>query len=201
MIVASSAIRRLAVLLGLSILWLLLCGGPALAHARLLQADPASGERLSKLPEQVRLQFNEPIEAEFTPVKVFDPNGDRVDQDDACVDPEDARVLVSDLGEPPEGSRTGVYKVEWRVTSDDGHPVNDTYGFTVAGSDESQSGAQAGTGAGEAEEQPSDQSGSETGVQQDADGISSHIVHIVGLGIGVIVLLVLMLRQRIKGKS
>lgn len=197
---ASSAIRRLAALLGLSVLWLLLCGGPVLAHARLLQADPAGGERLSKPPEQVRLQFSEPIEAEFTPIKVFDPNGDRVDQDDARVDPEDARVLVSDLEELPEGSRTGVYKVEWRVTSADGHPVNDTYGFTVADSDESQSAAQS-TGAGEAEEQPSDRSGSETGVPEDADTISSHIVHIVGLGVGVVVLLVLVLLQRIKGRS
>ena len=185
------SVRRLTALLGLSGVWLLLWCTPALAHARLLETDPTDGARLSQPPEQVRLRFNEPIEAEFSPLKVFDPQGDRVDRDNARIASDDARVLVADLEELPEGSRTGVYTVEWRVTSADGHPVNGTYGFNVTGTstDESQSGTQV------------DAEDTEESGQQDASAISAQAIHIVGLAIGIVVVLVLALSQRVKGKG
>ena len=120
---------RLAALFGLSAVWLLLVCGLALAHARLVETYPADGGTLVEPPEQVQLLFNEPVEAEFNPVEVYDQGGDRVDEDDARVSPNDARLLVADLGELSEGS----YTVEWRVTSTDAHPISGTYGFTVDG--------------------------------------------------------------------
>ena len=131
--------RRLVVLLWLSVGWLLLSCVPALAHATLLQATPAGGARLGESPEQVRLRFNEPVDAEFDPLKVYDAEGERVDKDDARVDPNDARDLVEGLKDLPKGS----YKVEWRVTSIDGHVVSGEYGFSVTGSggQDSQNGA------------------------------------------------------------
>ena len=93
---------------------------PALAHAT-LRESPASGASLRGTPEQVRLRFSEPVDAEFDPVRVFDAEGERVDEDDARVDPEDARVLPAGLEDLPQGS----YRVEWRVTSVDGHVVED----------------------------------------------------------------------------
>ena len=78
-------------------------------------------------PEQVRLRFSEPVDAEFDPVRVFDAEGERVDEDDARVDPEDARVLLAGLEDWPCCS----YRVEWRVTSVDGHVVEDAYAFNV----------------------------------------------------------------------
>jgi copper resistance protein C len=122
--------RRLVGLLWLSVGWLLLSCIPVLAHATLLQATPAAGARLDEPPEQVRLRFNEPVNAEFDPLEVRDASGKRVDQDDARIDPNDARVLVEGLKEMPKGS----YKVEWRVTSVDGHVVSGEYGFSVTGS-------------------------------------------------------------------
>lgn len=183
--------RRLIALLGLSAVWLILSCTPVLAHARLLQTDPANGARLSQPPEQVRLSFDEPIEAEFTPVKVSDQQGNRVDRDDARVDPNDARVLTADLEELPEGT----YTVEWRVTSADTHPVNGTYRFTVTGTgtDESQGATQAGEDVGDSGGQPSDQT--EPGVQG-TGGITDHIVHIVGLGLGTLIFLALVLLRR-----
>ena len=121
---------RLVGLLWLSVGWLLLSCIPALAHATLLQATPAGEARLGESPEQVRLRFNEPVDAEFDPLKVYDADGKRVDEDDARIDPDDARVLVEGLKELPKGS----YKVEWRVTSVDGHVVSGEYGFSVTGS-------------------------------------------------------------------
>lgn len=131
---------RLAALFGLSAAWLLLLCGPALAHARLVETYPTDGGILTEPPEQVQLLFNEPIEAEFEPIKVYDQEGDRVDEDDARVSPNDARLLVADLGGLSEGSCT----VEWRVTSADAHPVSGAYEFVVG-----TSAADASEGAGE----------------------------------------------------
>ena len=119
--------RRLAALFGLSAVWLLLVCGLALAHARLVETYPADGGTLVEPPEQVQLLFNEPVEAEFNPVEVYDQGGDRVDEDDARVSPNDVRLLVADLGELSEGS----YTVEWRVTSADAHPISGASEFVV----------------------------------------------------------------------
>jgi methionine-rich copper-binding protein CopC len=118
---------QLVALVGTSLVLLLLSCLPALAHATLLQEAPAAGARLDKPPEQVRLQFDEPVDAEFDPLKVYDADGNRVDEDNARIDPNDARVLVEGLKELPKGS----YKVDWRVTSVDGHVVSGDYGFSV----------------------------------------------------------------------
>jgi copper resistance protein C len=118
---------RLAALFGLSAVWLLLSCCPALAHARPVETYPTDGGTLAEPPEQVQILFNEPIEAEFNPVEVYDQGGVRVDEDDARVSPNDAKLLVMDLGELSED----YFTVEWRVTSADAHPVSGAYGFAV----------------------------------------------------------------------
>jgi methionine-rich copper-binding protein CopC len=126
--------RRLVALMGLSAAWLLLSCVPALAHARLLQEEPAEGATLAKSSDKVELRFSEPVDAEFSPLEVRDSEGNRVDKDDARVDPQDAGVLLAGLKELPEGS----YTVEWRVTSIDGHVVEGRYGFAVTDAGEDQ---------------------------------------------------------------
>src|SRR4051794_26018211 len=114
---------RLVTLLGLSAVWLFLLCTPALAHARLLETYPTEGAILAEPPEQVQLRFNEPIEAEFSPLEVSDQQGNRVDEDNARISPNNATLLLIDL---KESLSKGSYTVEWRVTSADGHPVNGT---------------------------------------------------------------------------
>jgi methionine-rich copper-binding protein CopC len=104
-----------------------------------LETYPAEEAVLAEPPEQVQLRFNEPIEAEFSPLKVSDQQGNRVDEDNARISPNDATLLVIDLKELSKGS----YTVEWRVTSADGHPVNGTYKFAV---DASAAGSKEGAG-------------------------------------------------------
>lgn len=58
---------------------------------------------------------------------MYDQQDNRVDKDDPRVSPNDARLVVVDLEEPPESS----YNVEWRVTSVDGHTIDGEYGFAV----------------------------------------------------------------------
>jgi copper resistance protein C len=150
--------ERLLALLWLSAVWLLLACVPALAHANLIGSSPPAESELSTPPEQVRLRFNEPVDAEFSPLEVRDADGERVDEGDARIDPEDARVVLADLEELPEGS----YDVEWRVTSIDGHVVEGRYGFavTAAGEDRPPSDARGaegrgeGGGAGQAQREP-----------------------------------------------
>jgi hypothetical protein len=80
----------------------------------------------------VALTFSEPVDAEFSPLEVRNSEGERVDEDNARIDPADARVLIVDLEELPEGS----YTVEWRVASIDGHVVEGSYGFAVTNAGE-----------------------------------------------------------------
>jgi methionine-rich copper-binding protein CopC len=172
---------RLAALLGLSAVWLLLLCSPALAHATLVETYPADADTLAESPEQVRLRFDEPIEAAFDPVKVYDQQGDRVDEDDARVDPNDAKVLVGGLEELPDGA----YTVEWRITSIDGHIIDDTYQFAVAAS-AGQSPVTAQTD-NEGAEEPN------AVPQEDVQGNSSHTIPLAVLGIAALVVLLLAL--------
>jgi methionine-rich copper-binding protein CopC len=170
---------RLVALLGLSAVWLFLWCTPALAHARLVETYPADGSTLSGSPEQVQLLFNEPVEAEFGPLKVYDQGGDRIDEDDGRVSPNNRKLLVIDLEELPEGS----YTVDWRVTSTDGHPVSGTRRFAVDGF--------AAEDVGEPIE-PIERSAE----QEEASGLNAHIIHTVVLGLGTLVVLVLVLRRK-----
>ena len=102
--------------------------GVALAHADLESVRPADGARISDSPERLRLVFNEPVEAEFTPVRVFDEAGGRVDLDDARVSPDSPETLTVGLKPLPAGA----YTVEYRVTSLDGHVIQGKSDFAVA---------------------------------------------------------------------
>jgi methionine-rich copper-binding protein CopC len=159
--------RRLVALMGLSAAWLLLSCVPALAHARLVQEEPADGATLAESPHRVELRFSEPVDAEFSPLEVRNSEGERVDKDNARVDPDDAKILVADLEELSEGT----YIVEWRVTSIDGHVVEGRYEFAVtdAGEDQPPSDARRAEGqrakehAGHAEREPAVQEGAQDG--------------------------------------
>lgn len=179
---------RLAVLFGLAAAWLLLLCGPALAHARLVETYPNDGGTLAESPEQVQLLFSEPIEAEFNPLEVYDQGGDQVDEDNARVSPNNAKLLVADLGELPEGS----YTVEWRVTSADAHPVSGAYRFAV-----DTSAADADEGAGEPIE-PIEQSAEQEETRRSTWGTNQ--VAVLGLLlVGILALAGLVVLRRRKG--
>ena len=152
---------RVVALLVLSFGWILPWSAPASAHAQLSEATPASGTTIRESPDVVSLRFTEPVEAEFDPIKVFGPGGERVDRRDARVSPDDARVVEVGLEEFSRGAHT----VEWRVTSIDGHVVADEYGFEVAEAGEPAGGADEGAGGSpEPASQPAAQEGGTTPV-------------------------------------
>jgi methionine-rich copper-binding protein CopC len=187
--------RRLMALMGLSAVWLLLSCIPVLAHARLVQKEPADGAALAESPDRVKLRFSEPVDAQFSPLEVRNSEGERVDEDNARVDPDDARVVIVDLKQLPEGS----YIVEWRVTSLDGHVVDGRYEFTVtAGADHTDEPANASRAAGgdsqDAGLRPESRAGPTA--QQDASAAIIHGAPLVPLVLAVLVLLTWVLRRR-----
>ena len=150
-------VLRAVALLVFSFGWILPWSAPASAHAQLSETTPAAGTTIRESPDLVGLRFTEPIEAEFDPIKVFGPGGERVDQRDARVSADDARVVEAGLEELPPGT----YTVEWRVTSIDGHVVADEYGFEVAEAGEPAGGAD--EEAGELPDEPASQPAAQEG--------------------------------------
>jgi hypothetical protein len=115
--------RRLAV----AALGLVLLATPAWPHASLVRSSPARRATLTSAPDRVQLWFNEAIEPKFSSVSVWDGAGQRVDLEDARVEPEDPKRLT--VGLKPLGR--GAYRVRFRVLSVDGHVVESEFPFTL----------------------------------------------------------------------
>ncbi|TVR36739.1 MAG: hypothetical protein EA388_02975 [Nitriliruptor sp.] len=99
---------------------------PALAHASLVEATPSDRSTLDDVPEQVTLQFDEPVTLPTGGLRVFDGDANRIDDGEVDVGgPETIGVgLPADL---PDGG----YVVTYRVLSADSHPVGGVYTFTI----------------------------------------------------------------------
>jgi methionine-rich copper-binding protein CopC len=98
---------------------------PAWAHSRLLQTAPAASATVTAPVSEVTLTFNEHVHQQFSIVVVSGPGG---------VSYSDGHVQVVDdvVHQKVYPFRSGSYTVEWRVVSADTHPVQGTFGFTVA---------------------------------------------------------------------
>jgi methionine-rich copper-binding protein CopC len=99
--------------------------GPASAHTSLKSASPAAGSTVGP-PTQIVLTYDDTVR--FTQVLLTDAAGHRYQSGgtvnvDNTVTEHISRALPN-----------GRYTVAWRVVAPDGHPVEGTYEFTVAGS-------------------------------------------------------------------
>jgi len=97
-----------------------------LAHAELVSSTPSPGETLVAPPNEIRLEFNEPIGAESTFV-VFDRSFNSI-EGVVETDSQNNNVLS---GRNFEINRPGIYTVQWLVISTDGHPIDGTFEFAV----------------------------------------------------------------------
>jgi len=96
----------------------------AAAHASLVDTQPRAGDELATAPRELRLRFDEPVEAALGGVQLFDADGRLQRVGSPRVD---GHEVVADLGELPDGP----YVVSWRVQSVDGHPVSGAFTFRV----------------------------------------------------------------------
>jgi len=104
----------------------------ASAHALIESTVPSGGQTLDVRPDRVVLDFNEPVEAAFGAVRVFDAAG-RAVRAGAPERPggRSDQVAVT----LPRNLRAGGYTVTYRVISADSHPVSGGFVFVygVAG--------------------------------------------------------------------
>jgi len=100
---------------------------PALAHAELVSADPADGQRLARAPAAVTLRFSEPVSIDTGYLRVLDAAGRRVD----AGPPSHPAGDPTSVAVPLTRSADGGYIVSWRVVSADSHPVGGAYSFAV----------------------------------------------------------------------
>lgn len=112
----------LSVLLFLGI-WL--APSVASAHSFLIRTTPESGAD-GALPDVVTLTFNEPPRGRFSVVHVTGPDGVRRDAGAVAVQNDTVTQAISGTRPP------GQWTVDWRVVSDDGHPVSGQWHFTAA---------------------------------------------------------------------
>ncbi|MGI3786226.1 MAG: copper resistance CopC family protein [Janthinobacterium lividum] len=118
-----SRLRTAAAAIGAGLV-LALVAAPAYAHDELRSSSPADGATVATPPSQVVLTFEEPPVSLGAQVVVTGPDGPvssgapRLDGDDVIADVQ------------PQ-TPAGRYTVQWRVTSDDGHPVSGTFAFTA----------------------------------------------------------------------
>ena len=97
------------------------------AHASLVKSDPQRRATLSESPSKIQLWFNEEIETAYAAVSVVDMNDKVVSQADpekVIDDPKSIILPLPDLA-------AGVYKVQFRVLSIDGHVVDSNYSFRI----------------------------------------------------------------------
>jgi copper resistance protein C len=99
----------------------------AAGHAFLERSEPRAQSTVKAAPAGVRLWFTERIEPAYSWVHVVDPNGRRVDENDATVADPNPRMMGVSLR--PLGE--GIYKVVWRVLSVDAHITEGEFAFRV----------------------------------------------------------------------
>jgi copper resistance protein C len=102
---------------------------PGEAHAALVSSAPAARATLNAPPSRVTLTFSERLEAAYARVSVWDAAGTQVDLKDPALDADNPRILAVSL----PALAPGRYTVRYRVLSVDGHVVESSFVFTVAG--------------------------------------------------------------------
>lgn len=99
-------------------------GGPAFAHAVLVQTDPMDGAVLATTPARVTLTFNEPIAPVIVRVLGGDGRAIALPGEPKTIDDTVSVDLPSDL-------RDGGYILSYRVISLDSHPIGGSLTFSI----------------------------------------------------------------------
>ena len=192
-----------AVALGFTLLW----SAPASAHDRLVSSNPEHGEELDEQPDWLEMEFSGQLQQVGAEIKVMH---DGTDVSAGEITIED-RTLKSAL---PDDLKPGAYTVNWRVVSEDGHPISGTFDFTLkddgSGGGEAESGdstegaatgeesAGLGGSAVDAPDRESQDRGELT--SDEAGGMSMPMMILLGIGgLAVLALVVLLLMRKRQG--
>jgi copper transport protein len=108
-------------------LGMLAAAPPAWAHATLVSTYPADGAIVANAPTQVSATFDEPVGVSPDSLRVFAPNGSRVDTGGTRHGNQPQQIVVSLQG----GLGHGTYTAGWHVISADSHPVQGAFTFSI----------------------------------------------------------------------
>ncbi|MFP8953634.1 copper resistance protein CopC [Natrialbaceae archaeon A-arb3/5] len=125
--IARSNTTLLTVTLIVGALLLASLTAPVAAHAYLSESDPANGEQVDDVPEEVTLYFSGDgvVNADIT---VDGPDGEVVSEEPE-IDPDDTQIVRVPI-EDADGE-DGMYSVDWEVLADDGHTTSGSFFFAV----------------------------------------------------------------------
>ena len=98
----------------------------AWAHAKLEAAEPKAGS-VAASPKEIRLKFNEVLEAPFSKIKLVDARDAVIEPSALAVDKDNPNLLVAEM----PALAAGAYRVQWSTMTRDGHKVKGEYAFTV----------------------------------------------------------------------
>lgn len=100
---------------------------PALAHAQLVDASPKANQTMSASPSEFRLFFSDEL-IDLGPVS----NWLKVENAQGVVVSTDSVLNGNQVSaKPTQALKPGKYQLTWRVLSEDGHPIQGNYEFTV----------------------------------------------------------------------
>ena len=97
-------------------------------HANLIDAIPKQNSVLDTSPLVINLTFTETLSENLSSIKVYDTQGNQIDNGDSKLDPADATLLSVTLPESPNGTYTVIWK---NVSTIDGHKVRGSYFYSV----------------------------------------------------------------------
>lgn len=92
-----------------------LMAGPALAHPKLVKAQPAKGASLKKAPAKIQLWFHEELDTKLSTFTVHNQKNDRMDTGDVKVTLDDRTLMEGSVGRLAPGR----YTVRWKAAGDD----------------------------------------------------------------------------------
>ncbi|MCV0415690.1 MAG: copper homeostasis periplasmic binding protein CopC [Brevundimonas sp.] len=116
---------RFLVPAALSAVFLAAAPNLAEAHARLLSSNPAAGATVAA-PRSIALTFSERSVPAFSGLELVNAQGARTEVRTSTS--QDGKVLTGALARPLSA---GVYTLNWRIASGDGHRMTGSFSFTV----------------------------------------------------------------------
>jgi len=160
--------------------------GPASAHSELVDSSPKADSTLTQAPRQVELVFNEPIQAQGSSI-VVTLDGTTVSNSKTFTTQNTTATVQLESGSEP-----GTYQVEYRVVSQDGHVVDESFSYIVDGASNS-SDATTPT--------PSDTSVTDAPTSdQDSDESTGTVVWVLGAGAIGLVLVAALIAVAMRGR-
>ena len=98
----------------------------ASAHATLEKTTPPQNGVISKAPDTLELTFNEPVNAEYSGITIYNDKGDKVGDINPTTTGHSKTLTF-----PTDKVQQGTQQLEWHTVSADGHEISDRFEFSV----------------------------------------------------------------------